>query len=101
MTGRWRSWLVVLCAVVVMLATSVEASHFHHDGVPDTPLSTPVSKKSGTSCLICNALHTPAPSEAATHIGVAVSGASEPILTRSQSPTRLEDFGLFVRPPPN
>ena len=101
MTLRWRSRLVVLCAAVILFATSVEASHFHRDADSDAPLSKPFSKKTGNSCLICSALHAPALSAAGTVFGAAIATMAEAIPATPENPTRLKAFGLFVRPPPN
>jgi hypothetical protein len=79
----------------------MEASHFHSDAVPNAPLSQPISKKTASSCLICNAFHTPALSGVATVFGIVVANITETIPPPRESATRLEDFGLFVRPPPN
>jgi hypothetical protein len=98
---RRKAWLVVMCAVVILFATSVEASHFHSDALPDAPFSKPFSKKNTGSCLICSALHAPALSAPIALFGTTVATAAQSVPEIPKAPKLLEAFGLFVRPPPN
>jgi hypothetical protein len=100
MTVRWKAWLVVLCAAVVFLSTSAEASHFHNDAVPNAPLSKPLSKKTSDVCLLCNSVQSALPSASVMVVAHGVQVSDEAVPAAPNNPTRLEDFGLFVRPPP-
>jgi hypothetical protein len=101
MTVRWKAWLVVLCAAMVFFSTSVEASHFHNDAVPNAPLSKPLSKKTSDVCLLCNSVQSTLPSATVTVVAHGVHLSNEAVPAAPKNPTRLEDFGLFVRPPPH
>ncbi len=95
---RWSNWLVVFFALVMLLVTSVEVSHFHNDAAHVAPK--PLSKKSSDSCLICNALHAPALSASANILHTHTFYTAEAIPSVLHDVPRLEAFGLFVRPPP-
>jgi hypothetical protein len=94
MKTRLRIWLVVLCACVMLLVTSAEAFHVHHGG------GTSLSKKSENSCLICSSLHAPALSIAVVILGGFIATLFLAARVLAERRTRLEAFGLFVRPPP-
>lgn len=99
---RWKTWLVVLCAAMMLVVTSAEASHFHHDdALPNAPISKPLSKGSGTHCLLCSSLHLPAMSSAVAVIGTPSFSVSLPNSFESHRSWQPEAFALFVRPPPS
>lgn len=98
---RWKSWAVVLCAAMMLFITSAEASHFHDDGLPDTPFSKQQTKSSGTHCLLCSSLHSPAISSQVAVSSTTAIYSSSTVPATPTDPTRLEAFGLFVRPPPS
>jgi len=100
MKARWKVWLVVLCAAVVFVATSAEASHFHNEAVPNAPSSKPFSKKTSDACLLCNSAHSTLPSTTVTIVTQGAQLSDNAVPVAPQNPIRLEDFGLFVRPPP-
>jgi hypothetical protein len=100
MTVRWKVWLVVLCAAVVFLSTSVEATHFHNDAFTNAPLSKPFSKKTNDVCLLCNSVHSTLPSATVTIVAREIHFANEAVPAAPNNPTRLVDFVLLVRPPP-
>jgi hypothetical protein len=86
--------------LVVLFASSAEASHFHNDLQPSQPLSKPLSKKTSGTCLLCSGLHAPALSALVLVFGITIATSAEAIPTVRENFTRLKDFGLFVRPPP-
>ena len=101
MALRWKTWLVLVCVVVVMFTTGVEVSHFHDDALPSAPFSKPLSKSSGTHCLLCSSMHLPAISSSVVVLGTTSIFYAAAVPAIPTSPTRLEAFGLFVRPPPS
>jgi hypothetical protein len=84
----------------MFFATAVEASHFHTESLPDSPLSKPISKKTGGTCLICNALHAPALSTSVAVFGVAVALSAQAVPACPHRAVRSSAFDLYVRPPP-
>jgi len=90
--------VVVLCAAMMFVVTSAEAGHFHDDALPNAPFSKPLSKSSGTHCLLCSSLHSPAISSAVAVLGTTAIHSTAPVPATLTNPTRLEAFGLFVRP---
>jgi|WetSurMetagenome_2_1015567.scaffolds.fasta_scaffold1599617_1 hypothetical protein len=101
MTVRLKTWLVVFCAAMMLFITSAEASHFHNDALSDAPLSKQQSKSSGTHCLLCSSLHSPAISSAVAVLNTTSIYCAEATPAMPVNPTRLQAFGLFVRPPPS
>jgi len=101
MVLRWKTWVGVLCAAMMLIVTSAQVNHIHDDALPNAPFSKPLSKSSNSHCLLCNSLHAPAISSAIAVLGTTSVRFAALIPETPTDPTRLEAFGLFIRPPPN
>lgn len=101
MALRWKTWLVVLCAAMMLFVTSAEVSHFHNDAMSDAPFSKPLSKTSTSHCLLCNSLHSPAISSSVAVLATSSIYCAALMSATPTDPTRLEAFGLYTRPPPS
>ncbi len=91
-----RTWLIVLSAVLVLYATTAEAIHIHSE----RNVSKQHSKKSGDSCLICHAAHSPILAAEAMSCPTPASVEESVCSSVSHDYSRLSILGHYVRPPP-
>lgn len=82
--------MVVCCALLVGLALSVEAVHFHPDG----------GATNEKHCSLCSGAHFAVPMMQAQVTGNPVAAAACAVLRPITGTTRGLPFHLFRRPPP-
>ncbi len=88
--------MVVLSAVLVLFATTAEATHIHSEN----NVSKQHSKKSSDTCLICHAAHSPSLAAEAMSCPTPASIEESVCLSDSHDYSRLSTLGHYVRPPP-
>jgi hypothetical protein len=90
--GAWMRWLAMICILLALVMTGVEATHAHSDAAV-SPNSRP--------CAICISAHTNAPAATFQPLPVLYAIDVVAIPFRTEGKSTAPELSLFIRPPPS
>jgi hypothetical protein len=89
--GPFRRWLTLVCVMLVLCFSAIEATHSH----PEAQIT-----GSGTHCVICISVHGSAPAATFHLNGIALTVISVTTPLRIVGTASAPEISLFTRPPP-
>lgn len=91
-TGKVMRMIAMICVLLALLMTGVEATHAHAD---------PSFAGNSSPCVICLTAHAKAPSVTIQFLPLIYAVETVAVMYESQGKSAAPQLSLFIRPPPS
>jgi hypothetical protein len=90
--GSLVRWIAMICVLLALVMTGVEATHAHADAS---------ISRSSSPCAICLSAHAKAPSVTVQFLPLIYAMETVAVTYESQGKGTAPELSLFIRPPPS
>jgi hypothetical protein len=90
--GSLVRWIAMICVLLALVMTGVEAMHAHTDAS--------ISRNS-SPCAICLSAHAKAPTTTVQFLPLTYAAETVAVTYESQGRSPAPELSLFIRPPPS